>query len=127
MNKQYIGIIIAIIVIVSSIGGIYYFTAVNNTNMESNSSNTSANTNGSNITNDTNNTKNTSNNYIGESKAISIMKSSSPDGAPGASAVLTTFNGKPMYKVSWENGNYAYVDAVSGTVYDKYGKTGGYA
>lgn len=81
-----------------------------------------------NITNSTNTTNTTNNtskeNYIGEAKAISIMKSSSPDGAPGASAVLTTFQGKAMYKISWENDNYAYVDAVTGTVYDRYGKTG---
>ena len=63
----------------------------------------------------------TNSGYIGENKAISIMKSFSPDGAPSASAVLTTFMGRPMYKVSWENNNYAFVDAVTGTVYDKFG------
>lgn len=125
MNKEYISMIIAAIIIVAAIGGIFYFTTINNNSESNNSSNIGVNTNGSNITNNT--TKNTSNNYIGESKAISIMKSSSPDGSPGASAVLTTFNGKPMYKVSWQNSNYAYVDAASGTVYDRYGKTGGYA
>ena len=71
------------------------------------------------------NTTKREDNFIGKNKAISIMKGSSPDGAPGATATLTTFKGKPMYKVSWENGNYAYVDAVTGTVYDRYGSTGG--
>lgn len=72
--------------------------------------------------NTTNDVSSSDNDYISANEAIAIMKSASADGAPGATAVLTTYNGRPMYKVSWE-GNYAYVDAVTGTVYDKYGAT----
>jgi len=63
------------------------------------------------------------NNYIGEAKALEIA-SQTPMGSDGAKATLTTFQGKPMYKVTWPDGNLLYVDAVTGTIYDKYGQTG---
>jgi len=66
---------------------------------------------------------NADNNYISASEAILRFESALPIGAPGATATLTTFMGRPMYKVSCSDGNYGYVDAVTGIVYDIYGQS----
>ncbi|KZX16412.1 hypothetical protein MBCUR_00760 [Methanobrevibacter curvatus] len=66
--------------------------------------------------------------YIGEKKALEIASHVPILGKPN-SASLVEFKGRQMYKVVWndEVGNYAYVDAINGTLYDSSGQSHGFA
>lgn len=70
---------------------------------------------------------------ISAAQAIAIVKAASPDALVGTfSAFLTTYAGKPMYKVSYavtQDIGYdtvsCYVDARTGTIYGEYQTVGG--
>ena len=111
--------IIAILLVGFTVGFVFIFNQDSENNTETNQTNTTE------LITGTNNNNNPSNNYIGESNAISIVKSVEfAHERTNFVAVLTTSKGKPMYKVTFIShteyyGNLQqiiYVDAVTGTI-----------